>query len=161
MENQKSDIQPSSAPQELLKPPLQPLDLKKTGLPLYLIIGLVIAGFAGTTVLFAVFSKPNAQKQALKREAATVLVSPAQTTIVEVAPTLGFETAAESVPKEEKPIPLLTLSGILYGENGSLALINGRVVREGAMIEGARLEKVSADRAELSFEGQKIILRAK
>jgi hypothetical protein len=42
-----------------------------------------------------------------------------------------------------------------------LALINGRVVPEGGMVDGAKIEKISSDEVELSFEGQKIILRSR
>ncbi|MFB3919436.1 MAG: general secretion pathway protein GspB [Candidatus Velamenicoccus archaeovorus] len=58
-------------------------------------------------------------------------------------------------------MPTLSLSGILYSDAESLALINGKVVPEGGTVDGAKVEKISSDEVELSFEGQKIVLRSR
>ncbi|HAJ56210.1 MAG TPA: hypothetical protein DCL35_00380 [Candidatus Omnitrophica bacterium] len=162
MEDKTDNIEPSLPQQQTaLKPPLQPIDIKRTGLPTSLIIGLVLVGFIGAGLLFAVFSRPGLQKEASKQKPDQAAAIPAPSAIVEIIPEPDAKATAKSAAKQASPVPVLTLSGILFGEQGSLALINGRVVREGGLIEGARLDKVSSDRVELSFEGKKIILRSK
>ncbi len=156
MDNIENQPQAPTTPSQPLKQPLQPLDLKKTGLPPLLLVGFVFLGFVVAAVLFAYFSKPTAQPKAPLAAAPTV-----SATAMEVVPAPVPATAVDSVPAEERPLPVLTLSGILFGPEGSLALINGRIVREGGMVEGAKLVKVSSDRVELSFDDQKIILRSK
>lgn len=152
IENQPQGAKPPSQP---LKEPLQPLDLKKTGLPPLALVGFVFLGFVAAAVLFAYFSKSAQPK------VAPAQVPAAPVTIMEVVPAPVTETAPENIPAEDRPVPVLTLSGILFGPEGSLALINGRIVREGGMVDGAKLEKISSDRVELSFDGQKVILRSK
>ncbi len=137
------------------------LDFRKAGIPPFLLIGFVIIGFIAAALIFTYFSKAKKPQPKSPKASAAVSKSTAPVTLVEVAPLPNAASSAQSSAQQDKPIPSFVLSGILFGEDGSLALINGRVVREGAMVEGAKLEKVSADRVELSFEGQKITLRSK
>jgi type II secretory pathway component PulC len=153
--------EPKTSPvSESLQPPLQPLSLKKTGLPPLLLWGLVIFGFLVASALFAYFSKAGRSKTPDARQA-TLLSSAGNASFMEVIPSPRAPTAVESAVEQERPLPALALSGILFSDRESLALINGRMVHEGAMIDGAKLEKVSSDRVELSFDGHKIILRSK
>lgn len=155
MDNIENQPKPSVPPSQPLEQPLRPLDLKKTGLPPLVLVGIVFLGFVAAAVLFAYFSKSTQPKTAPAPAPA------APVTMMEVVPAPATETVPENISAEDRPLPVLTLSGILFGPEGSLALINGRIVREGAMVEGAKLEKVSSDRVELSFDSQKIILRSK
>ena len=158
MENQPENsgsVPPSL--QDTLKPPPQPINLSRTGVPPFVIIGFVLVGFIAAAVIFAYFSRAKSNK-AVSRKQETAAVSP---TIVEVVSPPVPTSPVSMVGKEEKPLPTLALSGIIFGSEGSLALINGRIIKEGAVVEGAKLEKISADRVELSFEDHKIILRSK
>ena len=131
------------------------LDVKKTTRPPFFLLVLVVLGFGLAAAAFALFSKPVTKKVSPDLSKPTLDVS-----VAVPAPTPPKEPEQNLSPYE-KPLPSLTLSGILFGENGSFALINGKIIREGATINGAKLEKVSSDKAELSYEGRKIILRAR
>lgn len=52
----------------------------------------------------------------------------------------------------------LSLSGIVFSEKGSWAVINHSIVREGDMIKGARLLKIEEESVELVFPDKKLIL---
>jgi hypothetical protein len=67
------------------------------------------------------------------------------------------------VPAEKKAIvkdepPKLSLTGIIYEDKESLALINNRIVREGELIAGARVINIGPNKVILSFVGQEISL---
>ncbi|HQP91374.1 MAG TPA: type II secretion system protein N [Candidatus Omnitrophota bacterium] len=173
MQDQKSEFsQPQDRPLEP-KPDVQPhpeeINIKKPGgLPPFIIIGLVILGVVAAAVLYAYFSKTLTQKKALKAPAgASKKTSPAvkpPVTVVEVTPVPTASKAdqkSEQDVVEDKPIPSFSLSGILFGQEGSIALINGRIVHEGAEVEGAKVTRILSDRVELEFQGQKITLRSK
>ncbi len=53
------------------------------------------------------------------------------------------------------------LSGILYDEEKPLAIINNRIVVEGALIDGARLLDIQADYVKVSLKGKEFSLRVK
>ena len=55
----------------------------------------------------------------------------------------------------------LSLSGIVFSEKGSWAVINDSIVREGDMIEGAKLLKIEEESVELAFPDKKLILNLK
>lgn len=157
-------FEPKASPvPESLQPPLQPLILKKTGLPPFLLLGLVVFGFLVASVFFAYFSKAIRQKTVGMRQASSLSSAgnASSGSFVEVVPPPRAQAAVETVVAQDHPLPAMLLSGILFSDRESFALINGRIVREGAMIDGAKLEKISSDRVELSFEGRKIILRSK
>jgi type II secretory pathway component PulC len=120
---------------------------------------MIVLGFAMAAGGFAYLSHrskgaklvappPGAEVSAYKVEVESMTAPPA--------------VEEEAVAVAEKPLPTLKLGGILFSsdEGASMALINGKVVREGATIEGARLVKVSTEKVELEFEGRKISIRA-
>jgi general secretion pathway protein B len=55
------------------------------------------------------------------------------------------------------PPPRITVSGIAYQKNGvlRLAVVNGAPVKEGADVDGARVEEILPDRVKFSREGKK------
>jgi hypothetical protein len=65
--------------------------------------------------------------------------------------------------KAEQPAapstPRLVLQGITYASDNRDAMINGVTVREGEVIEGARVATIESRRVTLNFNGQEIILR--
>ena len=63
----------------------------------------------------------------------------------------------------ERPLKLsdLRLSGILYDEEKPLAIINSRIVGEGALINGARLLEIQSDQVRFSRKGKEFTLKVK
>lgn len=141
-------------------------DVKNIGHhPASLFILLGVVGFGLAALLFSVLSKSSSKHDASKpvQEAPVVeAISFSESPVVEAQKKVNQEPAAK---KEEaltaKSLPSLTLSGIIFDETGSLALINGRIVKEGYLIDGVKLEKVYADKIELNFEGKKFFLKAR
>ena len=139
---------------------------KRPAMPVFLRVGFIVIGFVAAAVVYAYLSKASVSDKGQQRKPAAVKGSESAISKfvpMEVIPMPQASLVAEvqDVVVEEKPIPSLALSGILFGAEGSIALINGRIVREGGDVEGARLIKISEDRVELVFQGQKIILRSK
>lgn len=124
---------------------------------------LVIFGFGAAAGIFAFYSKVILPKKSARKQSKAVApqprVIPKNMTAV-VSPASVPETSQSPSPSQ-KTTPVLALTGILFGEEGSFALINGKVVAEGAMVDGAKLQKVYSDRVELSFEGKTLILRSR
>ncbi|GEM_PF-4575337 len=125
--------------------------------PLQLIFFIAL-GFGLAAAGFAFFSNSFTKTNSAKQSPKAVVVPE---TIVEVVTPVVNDVTEKAPPEPEKPIPALSLSGILFGETGSFALINGRVIPEGGNVEGAVVEKIYAERVELSFEGKKITLRSR
>jgi len=81
------------------------------------------------------------------------------------APVKEAVPALASVPAPAPPVvetgrqPTLILNGILCSQDEDLALINGRVVKEGEKIEGAVVRSISEESVVLEFGGKRIILR--
>ena len=71
---------------------------------------------------------------------------------IEEAPTMGFVAA---------PRPNLSLNGIVFSasdHNNSYCLINGRIIKVGEGIDGAKLTKVTPEEVTLDYRGETIIL---
>lgn len=125
----------------------------------WFVVVLTVCGFFLAAALFAFFSgskKPPVVPKAQTAHAPVVSL-PVQAPVVEASMFQG--SPAESTTP--LPLPTLSLSGILYSGTESLALINGKVVPEGGTVDGAKIEKINSDEVELSFEGQKIVLRSR
>lgn len=52
----------------------------------------------------------------------------------------------------------LVLTGVFFSQDGGYALINNRVVKEGNVIEGAIVKRITLDKVELESEGSTIEL---
>ena len=52
------------------------------------------------------------------------------------------------------------LTGLIYSPEGSYCLINGKVVKAGELVSGAKLVSVTANEAILDYRGERIILPA-
>jgi len=59
----------------------------------------------------------------------------------------------EFVPATENKSPLWNLGGILYGSQRPSAIINKRVVRDGDIIDGARVVQIDKETVTLDKEG--------
>lgn len=64
--------------------------------------------------------------------------------------------AAAAAPP--KPLPALKLSGTVAGGKRPLAVINGRFLRNGEVIDGYEVVSISRDRVTLQGEGRKVVL---
>ncbi len=133
----------------------------KTDRTSWFIVIFGVCGFFLAAALFAFFSGSKKAPKLPKPQApAAVVPAPAA-----VTPAVVVETPKPQASPEGSTtlsaVPTLSLSGILYSDAESLALINGRVVPEGGMVDGAKVEKISSDEVELSFEGQRTILRSR
>lgn len=129
---------------------------KRTGVSPVLFFVLSGVGFVLSAVVFALLSQAPP-----KKPFPAASVAPAAETKAAAPASVVPAPRKAVVPKEKKQPPSLSLSGILYSPQGSMALINGRVIPEGGLIEGARVEKISSDVVQLNFEGDKIILRSR
>lgn len=136
-------------------------ELKKSGHPPVHLILLVLFGFVFAALLFVLISRISVKNTPKKIPAKEVPV-------VESVAVLPVETKAEPATEVKEPVvvskptPSLILTGIVFSEDGnSLALINNRIVRVGGSVDGAILKEVRSDQVELSFEGEKIILRSR
>lgn len=56
--------------------------------------------------------------------------------------------------------PSLILSGIVAGGNDSFAIIDGRIVKKGDIISGAKVREIYSDRVVLEFDGIEFSLRS-
>jgi hypothetical protein len=151
-----SSVQPPSTP---LKPPPQPLDLKKTGMPPLVLLGIVVIGFTLAGLLFSFLAKSLFKKTESKKKLASEPEKPK--TVIEAKVEESSQEAPPVMVEPPKELPSLNLAGILYSPSGgSYALINGRVVPEGSKTQGVTVTKVLRDKVELMFEGRKFTMRS-
>lgn len=57
------------------------------------------------------------------------------------------------LPIKKQKSPSLVLNGIFFSENQVYALINNRIIREGDVIEGATVKRITLEGVELEIEG--------
>ena len=67
---------------------------------------------------------------------------------------VATETAPALPPEPEDSFPRITLGGIFYNETAPAASINGKIVRAGAMVSGAKVIVIEQKRVVLSYEGE-------
>lgn len=61
----------------------------------------------------------------------------------------------------KQPSPELKLNGVFFSQDQGYALINNRIVKEGDMLEGARVKQITLKEVELDFQGSVIKLTSK
>jgi hypothetical protein len=151
--------QPSNPSAMPLKPPPQPLDLKKTGMPPLVLLGIVVIGFTLAGLLFSFLVKALVKKSDQKKKLSAESAKPK--TLIEVKPEETVSQAAPVMAEPPKELPSLNLGGILFSPTGeSYALINGKVVPEGSQVLGVTVTKVLRDKVEMTFEGRKFTMRS-
>ena len=155
------------------KPNGNPLQFKKHKEPrpkfyTYLIYVLVLcAGFFAANLLFK-FIFPEGQL--ITNKTTQPVAAPA----LKISPKIAPENVAPESPQEippsskdnlllppetqERITPLFVVSGVFFSENQGFAIINDRVVKEGDVIEGAKVERINADGVKLKYEGAAIEL---
>lgn len=121
---------------------------------------LVLVGFGVAALLFYMAAQFVTGKWTKAKSAPAAVKPPVDKTVVEVIP--APQAAASAAPKVLRELPSLTLTGIMYSGEGSdnFVILNGKVLTEGTVISGAKVEKIGPDKVELSFDGRTIILRS-
>ena len=159
MESSQNSPQALPNPTPAPGPASTPIDIKKSKISPLPFFTIAVLGFVLAAVVFALFSKPGSKKNP-EKAAKEIKATPVRPVVSE--PVVVVPVAEEHVADaEEAVLPALSLSGILFSSGESFALINGKVVPEGGVVEGAMVERISADTVELSFQGKKIILRSR
>ncbi len=135
---------------------------KKPGLPLPLIVGIVLFGFAAAGLLFSFLTKVRAGRRVETARPVFPVSKPKPQTVIEEAPAEEEEMASlAAVTQAKREMPRLTLGGILYSEGeGSVALINGKIVPEGGVVKGVKVVRVLPDKVEMEFDGRRIFMRS-
>jgi len=135
---------------------------ERRGLPLLFIVGIVVFGFAAAWLVFSLLAKARTG-----RPPATPLIptpsAPTQAAIEEVPAEKEGDivTNLAAVTKAKREMPALTLGGILYSEKeGSVALIDGKVVPEGEVVKGVKVVRILPDKVELEFDDRRIFMRS-
>lgn len=130
---------------------------------------IVVFGFFLAAAVFAFFINPR-KKSPIRAKNTPPLAAPAVKTekpasSVPATPIVSAAAPAAPVSSsfsgENEGVPSMLLTGILYSEEGSLALIDGKVVSEGGSINGATVTRIGSDEVELTYEGQAIVLRSR
>lgn len=73
-------------------------------------------------------------------------------------PTRGAATTAQAMPTFRQPPDGISLSGIINCSDGAYASINGRMVKAGSVINGAKLIAVHDYSVEMELDGQRFVL---
>ena len=148
---------------EQLRPTLPRLEWKKGNLQKPLGNKWVLTAGTALIIILSIILADTYRRSPLERTA----IEPVQ----KVA-SLSDEESAASVPgpvpnppvvlgkaiePEIKPAKF-TLNGILFDGQNPLAIINGRVLATGAMVEGALVKEIQPDSVKLTLEEKEIIL---
>lgn len=136
---------------------------KKPGLPILLIVGIVLFGFAAAGLLFSLLAKVMTDRRGNDTQRSILPISkPGPQMVIEEAPAEEEEVASlAAVTQAKREMPALTLAGILYSEGeGNVALINGKIVPEGGVVKGVKVVRILPDKVELEFDGRRIFMRS-
>ncbi|MDD5561278.1 MAG: hypothetical protein PHT50_04000 [Candidatus Omnitrophica bacterium] len=60
--------------------------------------------------------------------------------------------------EQEKPKKSFVLNGIFFSDNSGYALVNNQIIKENDLIDGAKVEKITANTVEINNEGEIITL---
>lgn len=113
---------------------------------------ITLAGFLATALVYSYFvSRPRlshpAETSSAKETAGKIMLT--QSSPAQASPVLPESLNQKPVPEKEipapeqkTPLPTLILNGIFFSEQGSYALINNRIVREGDTLEGLSVKKI-------------------
>lgn len=145
----EASIQKNSA-----KNPSLPLSRPKPR-PYLFYISILVGGLLLIILIFAVINR-KAKPFPLPEPAKTALPIETEPQINQPLPVV---TSNSAPPKEEeKPEKKFILNGIFFSDNDGYALVNNRIVRENDLVDGVKVEKITAHTVELSNEGNIITL---
>jgi len=123
--------------------------------PYLFYISILVGGLFLITLIFAVINRKTPPPP-LPEPAKTALPIETEPQISQGLPVV----APTSLPpkEEEKPEKIFILNGIFFSDNDGYALVNNRIVRENDLIDGVKVEKITALTVELNNEGNIITL---
>lgn len=130
------------------------IDEIKTGVKKYVLKGWFVWAGAGVLCYLGIILLTSSFKQ------------PADSlSVQEITPSSGSTPSFFQLRKIDVETPLdssgFQLSGVLYDNQKSLAIINDRVVEEGALINGAKLLEIQPNSVNLSLNGKEFTLKIK
>jgi hypothetical protein len=59
---------------------------------------------------------------------------------------------------QRQSLPTLILNGVFFSQDEGYALVNNQIVKEGDLVDGARVKQITLDTVELDFQGSVIKL---
>ncbi len=68
--------------------------------------------------------------------------------------------SATIVTPEDKPLPALTVQGIIWGAKFPQAIINNKVVKVGDMLQGVKILSIDKNGITVLFDGRQVTLSA-
>jgi type II secretory pathway component PulC len=144
----EASIQKNSAKETLLP-------VKRPGFGSYIFYILILA--AGLILINLIFAIMHRKTQPIQvSEPVTVSPTP------DMEPQNNQELPAVTPPplpkEQEKQEKKFILNGIFFSDNDGYALVNNRIVRENDLVDGVKVEKITADTVELNNEGNIITL---
>lgn len=137
-------------------------DTERKGILVLIFLG--VFGFFAAAALFASLSGNKALKKKIEKKEPVAVKQPVSIEVVEKpsAPEIQAPIATKKTSAPSDAVaPPMVLTGILFSKDGSLALIDGKVVPEGGTIGGAKVERIGAEEVELSYAGRTFILRSR
>ena len=115
---------------------------------LILLIGLFLGNF--------IFDQLNHKIKTVCKPEKTIVTALPPQPVALVAP---LPTEPTLPIKEKKPPePNFILNGIFFSDNGGYALVNNQIVRENDSVDGAKVEKITANTVQLDNAGKLITL---
>lgn len=109
-------------------------------------VSVICVGFFVAYIFFGLFTKllktsTTVQPDVIQKEADLPPPAPPSTDI-------------------QRPLaqPSLTLNGVFFSEDQGYALINNRIVKEGDLIDGVTVVRITLEEIDLNFQGQDIKL---
>lgn len=109
-------------------------------------------------------SQRNAPVQEMKDETATVVKQPQEQIKVKPETIVSNVIRAVESPPKGQPVseiqfPQLKLNGIFYRVNNPSAIINGRLIRVGDVLDGAKIISIDKNSVTVEFSNQTRVLR--
>jgi len=142
----------------------------KHSLKTYLLYILAVcAGLFAVNIFFSFLTHPKNISKANVNPAAAVPLTKAQPKQEAPKQAILPQQAQVNAPATQNPAltgspvkmvstGLLILNGIFFSENEGYALVNNHIVKEGDVVGGATVKRISADEVELEADGSSVIL---
>jgi len=140
----------------------------KSKIKIYLLYGLIVcSSFFIASIFFAFLQTPlqnnprvlakNQSPSNLKPDVNIIKEPRTEPPSTETSSPVVNQTQNKAEPLEKPKAPL-TLNGVFFSQDEGYALINNQIVKEGDVVEGARVALITLEGVELVFEGKLIKL---
>ena len=128
---------------------------RKLNLKSYLLyISIFVIGLFLSNFIFTSINRKIQTHQAPKTSKGAP-ISEKELKTNEILPTVAPAVLPE---KQNKPEKNFILNGIFFSDNDGYALVNNQIIRENDSVDGAKVEKITANTVELNNEGKIITL---